>query len=117
MKKFIILFMTFMALVPVPDSFGKDTSTTLLLKDTNVDPRLPVSSTISCVYSAGVLTFSLPSEIQFATVLITSETGELWSGMVTQDYPSVEISELPGDQTITLIDDNGIEYTGDISFE
>ena len=70
---------------------------------------------VECEYSAGVLYFVLPADVEYADIYIESAGAVVFSGDITADECALLIPGLAGEYTITCITDDGREFVGDIT--
>ena len=89
--------------------------TRLDLKPRNQRPNAPSRVFVECEYSAGVLYFTLPGDVEYADIYIESAGAVVFSGDITADECALLIPGLAGEYTITCITDDGREFVGDIT--
>lgn len=78
-------------------------------------PHAPSRVFVECEYSAGVLYFTLPADVEYADIYIESAGAVVFSGDITADECALLIPGLSGVYTITCITDDGREFVGDIT--
>lgn len=78
-------------------------------------PNAPSRVFIECEYSAGVLYFVLPADVEYADIYVESAGAVVFSGDITADECALLVPGLTGEYTITCITDDGREFVGDIT--
>ena len=93
----------------------KKNKTRLDLKPRYQRPHTPSRVFVECEYSAGVLYFTLPADVEYADIYIESAGAVVFSGDITADECALLVPGLAGEYTITCITDDGREFAGDIT--
>lgn len=96
-------------------SQSKSDRTRLPIKQRPNRPHAPSRVFVECEYSAGVLYFVLPADVEYADIYIESAGAVVFSGDITADECALLIPGLSGVYTITCITDDGREFVGDIT--
>lgn len=107
-----LLFMSFPAIVTAANA-PVNKVVYLTRKKTNNRPGAPVSGEIVCFLSDDEITFELPANSESALAIFANSYNDVeLAQYVTVDFPSVDITGLSGEYTLTVTTDTGKVFEG-----
>ena len=94
-----------------------DTSTVILTPKNKPGARMPSRIFIECRYSAGHISFAVPSDVLFLEVTLSKNETTLWEGIVTRENPRTTIPVLPsGNYDIVCRTDGNQIFHGSLTY-
>lgn len=99
-------------------SHGDGQKTVYITKDNSDtdDDRNPGPQSIICHYSSESITLNFPADVECITISIGPEYAPIWTGTVTAEQPTAQLSAITGEHRVSCHTDTDVLYTGFLTF-